>query len=233
MSRRNYGQYCALSKTLDLIGERWTLLVFRELALGPKRYTDVLDGLPGINTTLLADRLRQLEADGIVGKRTLPPPAASTVYELTETGVELAWALLPLVRWGAQHALGPLADDEVWRVELPLLAMSAALDPKRIAKLTATYEFHVGGSVGHVTIDRGRVRVGAGPAESPPDVTLRADPETFVGVGVGRLSAADMIASGRMTIDGDPDALATFAAIVTDLSARAGAQQRPAILSNL
>jgi DNA-binding HxlR family transcriptional regulator len=220
VTRRSYGQYCAVAKALDLIGERWTLLVIRELAFGPKRYTDVLDGVPGMNTTLLAQRLRDLEADGIVRKRTLPPPAASTVYELTDSGVELAWALLPLVHWGAKHALGLRTDDELFRVEWALLALSASLDPERIADVRATYEFRVGGSTGHVVIRDGRVRVGAGLATGP-DVVLTADAETFVGVGTGRLDAAEMVASGRMTVDGETAAAALFASLFSDLRAPA------------
>ena len=219
-----------MAKTLDLIGERWTLLVIRELALGPKRYTDILDGLPGMNTTLLAQRLRDLEADGIVRRRTLPPPAASTVYELTENGVELAWALLPLVHWGARHVLGSRGADEAFNVEWPLLALSASIDAKRLRRVTAIYEFHVDGSVGHITIDRGRVHVDAGPAPSPPDVTLRSDVETFVGVGLGRLDAAEMAAAGKLSVEGAPEAVATFASIFGEPSVPSSRAQRPNIV---
>ncbi len=223
---RSYGQYCAIAKTLDLIGERWTLLLIRELAFGPKRYSDVLAGVPGMNTTLLAQRLRDLEADGIVAKRTLPPPAASTVYELTEMGIELAWALLPLVGWGARYALGPRADDEYFRVEWPLLALSASMDPALIADVDATYEFRVGDSTGHVTIRAGRVRVGSGPAEAP-DVTLTTDAETFVAVGTGKLAAPEAVASGRLTVDGEAEAVAIFTSIFSDLRAPAWDAPRP------
>jgi DNA-binding HxlR family transcriptional regulator len=221
-----------MAKTLDLIGERWTLLLIRELAFGPKRYTDVLAGVPGMNTTLLAQRLRDLEADGIVAKRTLPPPAASTVYELTDVGIELAWALLPLVHWGARHALGPRADDELFRVEWPLLVVSASMDPDRIADVDATYEFRVGDSIGHVRIRSGRVRVGSGPADDP-DVTLTADAETFVAVGTGKLDAAEAVASGRMTVEGDPEAAAVFASIFSDLRAPAWDAPRPDVAGRL
>ena len=206
---RSYGQYCALAKTLDLIGERWTLLLIRELAFGPKRYSDVLAGVPGMNTTLLAQRLRDLEADGIVAKRTLPPPAASTVYELTDTGVELAWALLPIIHWGARHALGPRSDEEFFRVEWPLLVLSASVNPQRVKGVNAVYEFRVDDSVGHVVVHNGRIRVASGAAEAP-DVVLTADVETFVAVGTGKLGAPEAVASGRMTVDGEADAIATF-----------------------
>jgi DNA-binding HxlR family transcriptional regulator len=223
---RSYGQYCAIAKTLDLIGDRWTLLVIRELVFGPKRYTDVLSGLPGMNTTLLAQRLRDLESDGIVRRRTLPPPAASTVYELTDAGIELAWALLPLVHWGARYALGDRSEGEYFRVEWPLLVMAASLDPERIADLRATYEFRVDGSTAHIEIHSGSARVVSGPA-AEPDVVLTTDVETFVGVGTGRLGPVEMAAAGRLDIDGTVEAAATFAALITGLGAPAWGAPRP------
>src|ERR687888_24922 len=102
-ARRSYGQYCTLARALDVIGERWTLLVVRDLVLGPKRFTDLLEGLPGIGRNLLAARLRHLEAEGIVRRTTLPPPAASRVYELTEEGYDLMLATTPLAAWGARR----------------------------------------------------------------------------------------------------------------------------------
>ena len=99
---KKYDQYCPMAHALEMVGERWTLLVVRELLHGPKRYTDLADRLPGIGTNILAARLRDLEAGGVVAKRTLPPPAASKVYELTEYGVELKPVMRELARWGAR-----------------------------------------------------------------------------------------------------------------------------------
>src|SRR3954453_11339680 len=114
MDGRRYGQYCSLAYALDVVGERWTLLIVRDLLLGPKRFTDLLDGLPGIGRNLLAARLRHLEAEGVVRRSVLPPPAASRVYELTEDGIELGLALAPLSRWGAKR-MGMRRDDELFR----------------------------------------------------------------------------------------------------------------------
>src|SRR5216117_1868167 len=100
MARRSYNQFCPLARTLDIIGERWTLLIVRELAIGPRRFKDLIDDLPGIGTNLLAARLKELERHGILGRRTLPPPAGSKVYELTERGRSLFAALIPLAQWG-------------------------------------------------------------------------------------------------------------------------------------
>src|SRR3954465_14659960 len=100
MSKRSYNQHCAMARALDALGERWTLLVIRELLPGPKRYKDLLEGLPGIGTNLLAARLRDLEAAGAIQRRMLPPPAGAVVYELTDSGRELESVVLDLARWG-------------------------------------------------------------------------------------------------------------------------------------
>src|SRR5436305_320382 len=100
MPKRSYGQYCALARAFDVIGERWTPLLLRELATGPRRYADLQDALPGVGTSLLSQRLKELEADGVVVKRFLSPPAARWVYDLTDDGHDLAEAMVPLAGWG-------------------------------------------------------------------------------------------------------------------------------------
>jgi len=112
--RKRYDQYCPIARALDLVGDRWALLVVRELMHGPKRYTDLVDHLPGIGTNILAARLRDLEAAGVVAKRTLPPPAASRVYDLTEYGRGLRAALRELALWGARSLGPPSAEDELF-----------------------------------------------------------------------------------------------------------------------
>ena len=103
VARRTYDQYCAVARALDVVGERWTLLLVRELLTGPKRFKDLLDGLPGIGTTLLTARLKDMEGNGILRRASLPPPAGSKVYELTELGHTLVPALAPLTRWAAER----------------------------------------------------------------------------------------------------------------------------------
>jgi len=112
--RKRYDHYCPIARALDLVGDRWALLVVRELMHGPKRYTDLVDHLPGIGTNILAARLRDLEAAGVVAKRTLPPPAASRVYDLTEYGRGLRAALRELALWGARSLGPPSAEDELF-----------------------------------------------------------------------------------------------------------------------
>ena len=110
---KSYNQFCALAYALDVVGERWTLLIIRELLAGPRRFTDLIDGLPGVSTNLLTERLKSLEQRGLVRRRTLPPPAGSTVYELTCIGRGIEQAVLELGRWGSQflppslEAVGP------------------------------------------------------------------------------------------------------------------------------
>src|SRR5437867_7341077 len=112
---RSYGQYCGLAKALDVIGDRWSLLIVRELLLrGACRYTDLRDGLPGIATNLLADRLRDLEAKGIVRREAAPPPIATTLFQLTPRGEQLRPVLVELVRWGAP-LMAEAGDEEAFR----------------------------------------------------------------------------------------------------------------------
>jgi DNA-binding HxlR family transcriptional regulator len=123
---KRYDQYCPIACALSLVGERWTLLVVRELMHGPKRYTDLVDGLPGIGTNILAARLKELEAAGLVEKKKLPPPFASTVYELTTTGRDLRPVLHELARFGARLMGPPPLDalEEGWLIEALDLALS-------------------------------------------------------------------------------------------------------------
>src|SRR6266545_1455399 len=121
MPARSYGQYCPVAKTLELVGERWTLLIVRELLVGPMRFTDLHTALGGIPRNLLADRLRDLEAQGLVARRDLPPPAARTVYELTDAGRELLPVIGALAQWGLTH-LPPPKPGEVVSPTLGILA---------------------------------------------------------------------------------------------------------------
>src|SRR5438876_4577276 len=141
---KNFDQYCPVAHALSLVGERWSLLIVRELLQGPKRYTDLTNGLPGIGTNILAARLRDLEAAGVVQKRTLPPPAASTVYELTEYGAGLKEALYALARWGARTIGPPAPGDELYP-EWGMNALPALFNAEEARGLTETYALVVDG----------------------------------------------------------------------------------------
>ena len=205
MPKRSYGQYCALARAFDVIGERWTPLLLRELAMGPRRYADLVEGLPGIGTSLLAQRLKELEAEGLVRKRFLSPPAARWVYDLSEEGRDLAQALVPLARWGAKR-MGPRGKGEAFRLEWFLLFLRSAADPTLTKGWHDVYEFHVDDQVFHVVADDGRIDAQAGPAPRKPDLTVTTDLDTFVGVGSGQLSLDNPRVLDRMQVDGDPDA---------------------------
>jgi len=205
MPRRSYNQYCALAQALDRVGERWTLLLIRQLLTGPKRFKDLLDGLPGIGTNLLAERLKQLEADGLIGRAALPPPAASAVYELTENGRALEPALVALAEWGRQY-LGPPRKGYEFHPTWALLAMQANFKPERAAGVSETYEYRVGGQVFHVRIEDGKFEGEQGPAWKP-DMVLTASPEDFLALGTGYLDAAKAAASGRVKLEGSLEAL--------------------------
>src|SRR3954465_11755567 len=139
-------QYCPMAHALRLVGERWSLLIVRELLHGPKRYTDLTKGLPGIGTNILAGRLRDLETAGVLEKRKLPPPYASTVYELTPYGRELDEVLFALGRWGAR-SLGPPVFEEELSAEWGLNALPALCDPEAARELNETYVLKIGDDV--------------------------------------------------------------------------------------
>jgi DNA-binding HxlR family transcriptional regulator len=164
MSEHRYQQYCGAARALDVVGNRWTLLIVRELMFGPRRFTDLIDGLPGISRNLLAERLRALERDGVVVRQELPPPAARQVYELSDDGRDLAEAMLPLVAWGARR-LGSRKPGESFRPQWAALAMSAFADREAAKGITETYEYRVGDLVFHFTVDDGSVELHQGPVQ--------------------------------------------------------------------
>src|SRR5215212_5635594 len=165
---KRYEQYCPMAHALDLVGDRWALLVIRELMHGPKRYTDLVERLPGIGTNILASRLRDLEAAGILARRLLPPPAASRVYELTEYGRELRPVIRELALWGARSLGPPTAGDELFPGWLEN-ALDTILSP---VAPSGRFEFRVGDEV--ASLVDGEVR--GGPVEQP-DVVVEGDPE--------------------------------------------------------
>jgi DNA-binding HxlR family transcriptional regulator/putative sterol carrier protein len=211
--RRTYDQYCSLARALDILGERWTLLVIRELVLGQKRFSDLLDGLPGIGANVLTARLKLLQEEGIVRREKLPPPAASTVYELTELGRELEPAVVELSRWGL-HFLGLPRETDRYRFGWLLGGLRVAFNPEKARGLDETYEFRVDGEIFRARVREGELEVGQGPAYEP-DVTITTDLHTFLAIGVGQSDPAKALAEGRVKIEGDLDAAARAAEILT------------------
>jgi DNA-binding HxlR family transcriptional regulator len=187
-----------------VVGERWALLVVRELVLGPKRFTDLRAGLPGVSADVLSQRLRELELAGVLGRRTLSPPAAARVYELTEWGRELEPVLQALGRWGSQVALPaqapPLSADAT------VVALQTMFDPTAAGDLDGGYELWLGQTPFALRIDGGRLSARQGEADGAA-ATISTDTETLVSVLWHDRPLQDAIAAGSLSIAGDrPDA---------------------------
>jgi len=202
---RKFDQYCPVAHALSLVGERWSLLIVRELLHGPKRYTDLTHGLPGIGTNILAARLRDLEESGVIQKRTLPPPAASTVYELTEFGAGLREALYALARWGARTIGPPGPDDELYP-EWGVNALPALFDANAARGLTETYTLVVDGDAFTARVVDGSLEATMGVAKDA-DVVVEVNMETFFGLASGELAPRNAVKSGRAKVRGSLDAL--------------------------
>lgn len=208
MEQRTYNQYCATARTLDLVGERWTLLLIRELLTGPKRFGDLQTALRGLGTGLLSTRLKHLEREGLVRRVTLPAPARTPAYALTEAGEELGPAVLALARWGMTWAMGERRETEAFHPGWAVLGLRACFDAEAAAGLRAVYEFRVGDEVFHARVADGAVETLHGPAQDP-DATVTIGEEDFLDVvgGVERKGLAEAVASGAATATGDAEAL--------------------------
>jgi DNA-binding HxlR family transcriptional regulator len=205
VARRSYEQYCAMARALDIVGERWTLLLVRDLLLGPKRYKDLLDGQPGIGTNMLAARLRQLQDDGLVRQVTLPPPAAAAAYELTATGLALAPMLAELGRWGAGF-LGKPGPDDALLARPYLVAIRSA---RGLADAPAcSYELRIGHLAFEARVAGGRCLTREGTA-TEPDAVLSMDVTTLHAILMEGLSPQSAIEQGLVT--GDTEHLERFA----------------------
>jgi DNA-binding HxlR family transcriptional regulator len=202
---KHYDQYCPIAHAVGMLGERWTLLVVRELLHGPKRYTDLAEGLPGIGTNVLAARLRDLESCGVVQKRKLPPPAASTVYELTEYGRGLDEAIYALARWGVR-SLGPPGPTDELYPEWGVNAFPALLNPEEARGLTATWVLKIGDDVFTARFDDGQLTPSVGEAEDA-DLQVEVDMDTFFRLAGGDLPPREAIEQGLAKVAGDLDEL--------------------------
>ena len=211
MTERTYDQYCGLAGALDLVGERWTLLIVRELMSGPKRYTDIADGLAGIGTSLLARRLAKLESSGVIERRLIPRPAASTVYELAPAGHELAAALGPLITWGLRHALPEAPGDRQVSATWCVLPFTQHADPQALAGIEATFEFCVGETSALMRVHNMHADL-LPPGAAEPDVVISMDAATVAALGAGRRTIREAVADGAITVDGDLKAFAALTA---------------------
>ena len=209
MTSRSYNQFCALAYALDIIGERWTLLIIRELLTGPRRFKDLIDGLPGISTNLLSDRLKSLEQQGLLGRRVLPPPAGSTVYELTAVGQALENAVLELGRWGSQFLPPSLEGLAMPSLGSMALAMKAFFRPEQARGVDETYALHIGREALHVQIKDGVLDIRQGEALDA-DAAFYTEMPFYVGLFAGQIQPEEAIAGGLVRVEGDPAALRRF-----------------------
>jgi DNA-binding HxlR family transcriptional regulator/putative sterol carrier protein len=204
---RTYGDGCGIAHALDLVGERWALLVVRELLLGPKRFTDLRAGLPNVSPNVLAQRLRELEGAAIVQRRKLPPPAGSWTYELTDWGRELKPIALSLGTWAIRSPSfpreTPVSADSV------ILALGTFFDAAAARGLSARYELRLGEDSFHVRITDGTIELGRG-STGEPDAVIETDPNTLRAlIGHGR-ELADALRAGDVRVDGDQAAVLRF-----------------------
>jgi DNA-binding HxlR family transcriptional regulator/putative sterol carrier protein len=199
---RSYEQYCPLARALDVVGDRWTLLILREVLFAPKRFTDIEARLDGIAPNLLSRRLKELEARGLVRRRRLDPPATATVYESTERSQQLRPAMLELARWGVQF-LGEYDGEERFSIEwlVPMLEEMADRDAAR--GVWDLYEFRIDGDRFWVEVADGEVKVRAGEPPRRPDFSAEMEVPTFVALGFGTLDPMEALAEGRATATGD------------------------------
>jgi DNA-binding HxlR family transcriptional regulator len=197
---RSYGDGCSSAHALDLVGERWALLIVRDLLFGPKRFTDLQAGLPQASPNVLTQRLRQLEDAGVVRRRRLPPPASANVYELTEWGAQLEPILMYLQRWGAGSPSFPRGVPV--GCDAAMLALKNTFDPVAAGGTRLVAEVRFATDVFRVAVEDGAIDIGRGPADHP-DVTLQTDPGTLEDLVFAGLTVRRAERAGRLSVDGD------------------------------
>jgi DNA-binding HxlR family transcriptional regulator len=207
VSARTYGDPCGIARALDVVGERWALLVVRELLLGPKRFTDLRSGMPGVSADVLSDRLRQLEADGVLARTALPPPAASRVYGLTERGRGLEPLVLELGRWGSRLPFP--AGERSLSADSAVLALKTLFDPRGTAGTEDTYELRLGGEPFTVRVADGGLEARRGPAGTA-DATIATDTGTLAAVLWHGRAPAEAEQSGALEVTGSRAAVRRF-----------------------
>jgi DNA-binding HxlR family transcriptional regulator len=195
---------CGIAHASDLLGQRWALLVVRELLLGPKRFTDLRAGIPDISPNVLGQRLRELEESGIVRRRKLAPPAAAQVYDLTEWGRELEPAILSLGRWASGSPSFPLGAE--MGPDSLVLALKSTFEPPKADGLDATYELRLGEIPFKIAVKEGRFEAARGEPDGA-DATIRSDPNTIASVVFGENRLGKAVDAGTVEIDGSRQAV--------------------------
>lgn len=200
MTTRSYGKFCGFAHAVELVGERWALVLVSDLIRGPKRFSELQRGQPRIPSNVLSARLKELENAGIVHRRVLPRPASGVTYELTDYGRELEDVVLGLGRWGAMSMSEPQPDDTV-TADTVYLALRSTFRPEAARRLRATYELRIGDIVVHARIDNGSLEVDEGPL---PDADLVIETDfSLHPLLTGQLDPNEAIAGGRVRLEGD------------------------------
>lgn len=200
-AKRTYADACGIARALDAVGDRWALMVVRELIIGPKRFSDIRAGLPKLSADVLAERLRGLEEVGVVRRRTLPPPYAAKVYELTPAGLELEPVLVALGRWGGANAAPPVAGCGM-SFDSHIVSLRTLFSPERAGDLEASYELRLEGGAFRVDVAGGVAEIERG-APADPDVVLTASAPHLFAVVRGVRDLADAQESGELEVEGD------------------------------
>ncbi|MFF3226554.1 winged helix-turn-helix transcriptional regulator [Nocardia suismassiliense] len=203
---RSYNQYCSMARALDLVGDRWTLLIVRELLTqGPCRFSDLRRGLPGIASNLLAERLRDMESTGLIARHNEPPPVAATLISLTDRGRDLGGVVRELTRWGAPLMADP-PDDDAFRVHwfsLPLRQLCTDATPDEPASVVRLGDLSDGCDI---IADRGRIEVRPCTTDRRPDATATAPPQVFVALFTAAVTLRTAMTMG-LAVDGSVAAL--------------------------
>jgi DNA-binding HxlR family transcriptional regulator len=210
MATRSYGQFCGLGHALEIVGERWGLLIVRDLMVGPKRFTDLRNGLPRIPTNVLTSRLKQMEESGVIHRRLLPRPSGAVVYELTPYGWQLEEVILALSRWGTR-TLGEAGAEDIVTVDSLITALRSMFQPEAAASYDLTYELRWDDIRLHLHVDHGVLTVGTRPLDAP-DLIIEAGLATHA-LMTGEVTPEKAIDSGLVRLSGDPALLSTFVEI--------------------
>ena len=209
-TKRTYGDRCGVARALDVVGERWALLVVRELLLGPKRFTDLRAGLPHVGPDVLAQRLRELEQSEIVRRGTLPPPAGSRIYELTERGRALEPVVLALGRFGSVAPFPP--GEAKIGVDAVVIALKSLFAPGTADGPAASYELRLGEQRFAIDVVDRRIEVARG-AASAPEAIIETDPGTLASVLWHGREVDEARRAGDLAIEGDRRAATRFLAL--------------------
>ncbi|WP_331973024.1 helix-turn-helix domain-containing protein, partial [Actinophytocola sp.] len=202
-----YGQYCGLSRAAEMIGERWSLLILRDLLVGPKTATDLRVGLPRISANVLDTRLREMEYSGVIRRQDPVGDGDQAVYELTEYGRSVEDVLLALSRWGAMALATPRPED-ILTEDSVVMALRSTFRPEAARDLDVGFELHVDGIVIHARVDNGTLTANAGPLPGA-DATIELG-TVLKGILTGAVSVSDAVATGQVVVTGDEALLPTF-----------------------